>query len=353
MLAVLVALTLAAEGPSVTVVSAGAPELAMKAAQTGELPVVLVTAAVPPPGPTSLPVPTERLSQARTAWVSADFASCLKLLEDDGAVTAALEQEQRTTAARTLTWRVACKLSARQADGARRDAEWLASLQLPLPDDVGVMTPDVETLLTSVRRAVDAQPRAQLSVTSPVSAASVAIDGRPGACTVPCRMALAAGIHVVQVSGDGYSPMARTVSLPAAGLEVNVALTPADPTLASTQWHRRHAAGESFDGGKSMQLLSVALRSARLLMVEPSEDPSLVRGALAIDGVVQARGERDDVQALVRDLLVRGKVFEPSVPVWKRWPFWVAIGAAVVATGVTTAVLLANRPISTRIVLNP
>ncbi|MDP3237545.1 MAG: PEGA domain-containing protein [Myxococcales bacterium] len=353
MLAVLVALTLAAEGPSVTVVSAGAPQLAVKAAQTTELPVVLVTAVVPPPGPTSLPMPTERISKARSAWVSADFATCLKLLEDDGAVTTALEQEQRTTAARMLTWRVACKLSARQADGARRDAEWLASLQLPLPDDVGVMTPDVETLLTSVRRAVDAQPRAQLSVTSPVSAASVAIDGRPGACTVPCRMALAAGIHVVQVSGDGYSPMARTVSLPAAGLEVNVALTSADPMLASTQWHRRHATGESFDGGKSMQLLSVALRSARLLMVEPSEDPSLVRGALAIDGVVQARGERDDVQALVRDLLVRGKVFEPSVPLWKRWPFWLAIGAAVVASGVTTGVLLANRPVSTRVVLNP
>lgn len=353
MLAVLLALSLGADGPSVTVVSAGAPELAARAAQTGELPVVLVTATVPPPGPAPTPLPAETLAQARKAWVGADFATCLKLLEDDGAVTSALEQEQRTTAARTLTWRVACKLSARQADGARRDAEWLASLQLPLPDDVGVMTPDVEALLTAVRRAVDAQPRVQLSVTSPVAGASVAIDGRPGACTVPCRMAMAAGLHVVQVSGDGYSPLARPVSVTSADLEVNVALSPADPTLASTQWHRRHAAGDSFDGGKSMQLLSVALRSARLLVVEPSEDPTLVRGALAIDGVVQARGERDDVQALVRDLLVRGKVFEPSVPVWKRWPFWVAIGAAAVASGVTAAVLIANRPISTRVVLNP
>jgi hypothetical protein len=103
----------------------------------------------------------------------------------------------------------------------------------------------------------------------------------------------------------------------------------------------------------SVKLLSVALRAARLIVVGPAELPGVTRGALAVDGVVQARGERDDVQELVRDLLVRGKVVEPSVPLWKRWPFWVAVGAAAIATGVTTGVLLANRPVTTRVVLNP
>jgi hypothetical protein len=51
-----------------------------------------------------------------------------------------------------------------------------------------------------------------------------------------------------------------------------------------------------------------------------------------------------------RDRVAAGSTF---VPVWKRWPFWLAIGAAVVASGVTTGVLLANRPVSTRVVLNP
>jgi len=88
-----------------------------------------------------------------------------------------------------------------------------------------------------------------------------------------------------------------------------------------------------------MQLLSIALRSARLLVVGPGETTGTLRGALAIDGVVQARAERDDVQALVRDLLVRGKVYEPSVPLWKRWPFWVAIGAAAIALGVAALAL--------------
>jgi hypothetical protein len=84
-----------------------------------------------------------------------------------------------------------------------------------------------------------------------------------------------------------------------------------------------------------------------------ADQPGLARGALVVDGLIQARGERDDVQALVADLLVRGKVFEPSVPIWKRWPFWVAVGAAVIASGVTTAVVVANRPVITRVELKP
>jgi hypothetical protein len=126
----------------------------------------------------------------------------------------------------------------------------------------------------------------------------------------------------------------------------------ADPALAISQWSARRAAGDEVDSGRSARLLATALRAPRLLLLT-SGDGGLVRGALAIDGVVQARGERDDVPALVRDLLVRARVMEPSMPLWKRWPFWLAVGAAAVATGVTTGVLLANRPVTTRVELNP
>lgn len=346
-------LLILAADPSVTVVSPDDQPLAMKAAATPELPVALTVGRVPAAQPTPTTPPDDTLAQARKAWVSADFVRCLKLLEDDAAVTSALARGDRTTAARTLAWRVACKLSARQADGARRDGEWLAALQLPPPEDVGVMTPDVEALLTGLRRAIDGQLRVQVTVTSPVKDAVVALDGRPAACIVPCRMPLAAGVHVVQVSADGYTPMARPITVTGAEMTVEVTPPPADPSLAATQWHERRAAGDTFDSGRSMQLLTVALRSARLLVVGPAEAPGLVRGALAVDGVVQARGERDDVQALVADLLVRGKIVEPQTPLWKRWPFWVAVGAAAVATGVTAAVLVANRPVITRVELNP
>ncbi|MBL8936532.1 MAG: PEGA domain-containing protein [Archangium sp.] len=353
MLTLLVVSMLSADGPLVTVVSDGDDALARRAAETPELPVVLTVGAPPRAAPEALPASSEAIGLARKAWVGADFPACLKLLDDDELVKRALSQNDRVTAARTLAWRVACKLGARQTEAARRDAGWLAALQLPLPDDVGAMTPEVETLLNTARREVDAEPRVKVAISSTVKDAVIAIDGRPATCIAPCRMELARGLHVVQVSADGYTPTA--VPLTAAGDETNatVSAPPADPSLAARQWQLRRSSGEPFDGGRSMQLLTIALRSARLLVVGPGETAGMLRGALAIDGVVQARGERDDVQALVRDLLVRGKVFEPSVPLWRRWPFWVAIGAAAVATGVTTGVLLANRPVVTRVELNP
>jgi hypothetical protein len=339
--------------PSVTVVSVSDEALAARAAQTSDLPVVLTVSAPPAPAPAPpLPV-SDTLAQARTAWVSADFVRCLKLLDDDARVTDALARGDRTTAARSLAWRVACKLGARQSDGARRDAEWLAALQLPPPEDVGVMTPDVEALLTGLRRAIDARARVPLTISSQAKDAVVAIDGRPAACIVPCRMELGAGVHVVKVSADGYTSLARPVTVTGAETAVELTLPPADPALAATQWHERRAAGDALDAGRSVQLLGLALRAPRLLVLGPADEPGLVRGALAVDGVVQARGERDDVQALVRDLLVRGRLMEPSIPLWKRWPFWVAVGAAAVATGVTTAVLFVNRPVVTRVELAP
>lgn len=346
-------LVLAAEGPRVGVVSAGDEKLANEAAATPNVPVSLTTLAAPAAQPAPDEPSTEPVVLARKAWVSADFAKCQQLLEDDGAIVAALNANARSLVSRTLAWRVACKLGARQPDGARRDAEWLAALQLPFPEDVGVMTPDVEALLAEVRRQVDSQPRSSLGVTSTMPGASVTFDGRPDACITPCTMNVAAGVHALKVSADGYSPQVKAVTVGATGATVELSLLPADPPLAARQWHQRRARGTAFDEGTSLALLSIALRSARLIVVGPSETPNVLRGALSIDGVVQARGEREDVQALVQDLLVRGKVYEPDVPLWKRWPFWVAVGVAAVATAVTTGVLVSRLPIITKVVIRP
>ncbi|MDX2010487.1 MAG: PEGA domain-containing protein [Myxococcaceae bacterium] len=352
MLSLFVALALTADTPSVAVVSPGAPALTVRALETTGLPVVLTSPTLPPVGPSLAPAPDTVVASARAAWVQADFQRCLLALADDGLVSRALEQRELTLAARTLVWRVACRLGARQETSARRDAEWLAALRLPLPPDVGAMTPEVETVLTAAARAIDGEPLVPLLVESPVAGAAVAFDGRPGACIVPCRMDLRRGVHVVEVSAEGYSPRTAVVSVAAPAVETSLALEVAEPALAIAQWAARRAAGDEVDSGRSARLLATALRAPRLLVLTTG-DGGLVRGALAIDGVVQARGEREDVPSLVKDLLVRGKVFEPSVPLWKRWPFWVAVGAAVVATGVTTGVILANRPVTTRVELNP
>lgn len=104
-----------------------------------------------------------------------------------------------------------------------------------------------------------------------------------------------------------------------------------------------------------MRLLSTSLRAPRLLVVstDPAA-PKTLRGALAVDGVLRVRAEREgDAEGLVRDLLVRGQVMEEAPPIYKRWPFWVAVGAAAVAAGVTTAVVVGNKQTITRVELNP
>jgi hypothetical protein len=352
MLSRLVALALAADTPSVAVVAPERPDLAARALETSGLPVVLTAPTLPPAGPVPTPVTDEAVLTARKAWVQADFQRCLTTLSDDVLVTGALIRQDLTLAARALAWRVACKLGARQAEGARRDARWLAALRLPLPPDVGVMTPEVETMLTVAARVVDEESAVPLAVNSPAPGATVALDGRPGACIVPCRMELRRGVHVIEVSAEGSTARSAVVTAGDQGVETTLALDPADPALAMGQWAARRSAGDEVDSGRSAKLLSVALRAPRLLVLTMGE-AGLVRGALAVDGLVQARGERDDVPALVKDLLVRARVVEPSVPLWKRWPFWFAVGAAVVATGVTTAVVLVNRPVTTRVELNP
>ncbi|MBL8951654.1 MAG: hypothetical protein JNK82_12810, partial [Myxococcaceae bacterium] len=74
-----------------------------------------------------------------------------------------------------------------------------------------------------------------------------------------------------------------------------------------------------------------------------------------VDGAVTARGERPagELDGLMEDLLVRGKVIEPQVPLYKRPLFWVAIATGVIAAAAGTTVFFVTRPIITRGELQP
>ncbi len=256
-----------------------------------------------------------RLAAARKAYVSANFTECLRQLESDSAAAELLASGERLLA-----------------------AEAMASFQLTVSEDIGSTTPDVEALLARAFTQVGA---------------TVELDGRPGGCITPCGMDLLAGGHVVRLSADGSTPSWRVISTQDAVAAFT--LEPASPELAATQWQRRTAQGAALDSEGSVRLLSTSLRAPRLLVV--SSDPAApktLRGALAVDGVLKARAEREgDAEGLVRDLLVRGQVIEEAPPLYKRWPFWLAVGAAAVAAGVTTAVVVGNRQTITRVELNP
>ena len=351
----LISLLLGAGAPAVTVVvqGPGAAETRKTLSQTA-LPVELrlsdVPASSPPEAPSEWPA---RLAAARKAYVSANFAECLQRLEGDSALGELLASGQRLLAARLLTWRTACHLGARQPEPARLAAEAMASFQLTTPEDIGSTTPDVEALLARAFTQVGARPPRRLSFSSVPEGASLELDGRLGACNTPCSMALLAGDHVVRLSADGYSPAWRVVSTQ--DTSAAFTLEPASPELAATQWRNRTAHGEALDSEASVRLLSTSLRAPRLLVVstDPAA-PGTMRGALAVDGVLKARAEREgDAEGLIRDLLVRGQVVEEAPPLFKRWPFWVAVGAAAITAGVTTAVVVGNKQTITRVELNP
>ncbi|MFZ5442864.1 MAG: PEGA domain-containing protein [Myxococcota bacterium] len=348
----LLPLLLHAGAPAVTVVLEGpAASDAKGVVSSLQLPVELRLADSPmvsPAAPSSTAW-NSKLASARRHYVGARFVECLAELEGDAAVTELLSRGERTLAARLLTWRAACHTGAKQPEPARLAAEALAILRLPIPDDVASITPDVEALLSRLASEVNARPVRQLHVTSTPGGATVDVDGRPAACICPCVMELPAGTHVLQVSADGYTPSARAVTS-----DADFMLTPAEPELAAAQWSARRSRGESADSEASLRLLSSSLRAPRLVVLASEPATRTLRGALAIDGAVAARAEREgDVEGLLRDLLVRGQVVEEAPPLYKRWPFWVVVGATAVAAGVTAGVVVGTRQTITRVELSP
>jgi hypothetical protein len=334
------AVTVVVEGPSV--------EETKQSLATTTLPVSLRLEPAPSvevSTPSSSPWPA-RLAAARSAYVTTNFAECLKQLEGDSAAAELLASGERLLASRVLAWRVACHTGARQPEPARAAATSLAAFQVPLPEDVASMTPEVETLLVRAQSEVGTRPMVKARIESTPSGASVELDGRPVACTTPCSMELLEGAHVVRLSADGYTPTWKLL----ARTDTPITLEPAAPELAASQWRKRLEKGDALDSAVSLRLLSTSLRAPRLVVLasDPAT-PKLLRGALAVDGQLLVRAERmGDAEGLMRDLLVRGQVVEEAPSIFARWPFWVAVGLAV-AAGVTTGVVLGTRDTQTRI----
>lgn len=334
------AVTVVVEGPSV--------EETKQSLSDTTLPVTLRLEAAPTfevAMPSSSAWPT-RLAAARSAYVTTNFSECLKQLEGDSAAAELLATGERLLASRVLAWRVACHTGARQPEPARAAATALSAFQLPLPEDVASMTPEVETILVRAQRDVGTRPMVKARIESTPAGASVELDGRPVACTTPCSMELLEGAHVVRLSADGYTPTWKLL----ARTDTPITLEPAAPELAASQWRKRLERGDSLDSAVSLRLLSTSLRAPRLVVLasDPAT-PKLLRGALAVDGQLLVRAERNgDPEGLMRDLLVRGQVVEEAPSIFARWPFWVAVGLAV-AAGVTTGVVLGTRDIRTRI----
>jgi hypothetical protein len=284
---------------------------------------------------------SERIAAARRAYVMADFGKCLGGLGDDALVPGLLANGQRLAAARVLLWRTACNVGGGHSSEALRSARELGTLGLEVPQDVGNMTPEVEAVVSRALKEVESAPRAAVAVTAPTGGGTLTVDGRPASCTPPCTLELTQGTHVYRLEADGLAPQTRVVR---AGEPVTFTATPASPEVAARQWIQRYAGSTEVDSAPSLRLLSTALRAPRLLLltVEREGEGARLRGALAVEHDVVARVERSagtdanlesSLDGLLRDLLVQGKVMEPSPALYQRPLFWVVVAAVAVAAG--------------------
>lgn len=340
-----------AERPLVTALVRGGSAVAPlreALARVRDLPVQLQLAEMPSADsradpPASVARPDEDIALARKAYIAADFLRCQELLGEEGLVPALLGEGRRTLAARILFWRIACAFGALKRADAERFARQLAVLGLESPPDADRVTPEVEALLSRVARQVAKERLIPLRVSS-TKAATVFVDGRTDGCPTPCTLDVYAGDHVVTVSGDGITPESRVFRVGADHRELRLDPVAAAPELAAKQWMRRFADAPNVDSEASVRLLSLALRTRRLILVTAEgEGPTVrMRGVLATDGRVMAHSERTTRsrqeiasagQAVVRDLLVLGKVIE-APPLTRRAAFWVPLGVAVAAAAV-------------------
>ncbi len=312
----------------------------------GELPgFTLRRVELPRPRPTPIDRTAAAVAAARAAYLErGDFEACVTSLEPVG-VPPLLASGRRDLAARVLVWRAACAWGRMARAETESIAAQLAGFGLELPPDAGAVTPDVEAVLVAALDRAGATPRVPLTVAGHAGA-GLGVDGRPAECVLPCTVEVTPGDHVVAVDADGFEPLWRLVRAPAAA-PFTPALAPAAPALAVVQWRARTGRGLRPDDDDGLALVARAVEARRVLYLGVG---ARLRGALIVDGVVKARGERPPRQALAlaRDLTVRGGLVD-RVPLHRRPRFWLAIGAAALVAATITAAILIEPEIHTEV----
>jgi hypothetical protein len=347
----------AGETPRVTLIVVGSEAARVEKAmsESRDLPVEVVVGHLPP-APAPAADHSSLLPAARQSYVNGDFAGCLQSLGADDLVPQLLSAGRREGVARVLFWRVACRVGSGALQAAHDEARQFAALGLEVPADAAVATPEVESLLA--RALKESPPKLTLEVDAPPLRARVSLDGRTGACVTPCSLEVLPGDHLVQLDAEGYLPVSRLVAVKER-TQVKLEATPAPPEVAAAQWSARYGGSPYLYSEPSTRLLARAIAARRLVLINAEGTGELrLRGTLASDGTVSAQAERSarpsnldaESRRLLRDLLVTGKVFEPSRPVYKRAAFWVPLALAVSAAVVAASVAATLAPnIHTRV----
>ncbi len=290
------------------------------------------------------------LAAARTDYLSGELGrvrSCAEKLGDPELVWSSLARRGRHVASRVLVWRIACSSIVRHEDAVAA-GQTFAALGLELPTDVDAIPVEAHKILTASLTASESASKRAVSVRTEPSNAEIVIDGR-ATCASPCKVDLSVGDHHVSAEKRGFSAAARVIRVEAAGptASLEFALAPASPELAAAQWASTYGVSRArSDDSEAISLLGKALRARKLVFLdaEPLGDGVRIRGALSIDGRVEARSERPGpskaaTRDVLEDLLVKGGVVEGS-SVFKKPLFWIAVAVGAAASAAITTFVL-------------
>ncbi|MEZ4338823.1 MAG: PEGA domain-containing protein [Sandaracinaceae bacterium] len=308
-------------------------------------PAVRIRVARPEPSAPPAPLALEAaVAAARADYVeTADMAACAERLGPFVPIAQALARGERELAGRALAFLAACHLAAGDPEAARRTADLLGVLDLPVPSSAAEgISPAAEGLLADARAAAHAATPVPLEVRSAPEGARVSIDGRPTACATPCTSLVGPGRHVVTLMADGFDDASDVVEVTEA-TQLALTLAPASPATATAQWWARHeGAPETWP---SLRLLQVAAGDRRLVLLSgaPAEEGLQLRAALVVDDRPPRRIERfaaagsvaDVTRDALRDLLRDAGVIPPR-PLVEEPLLWIlTVGGAAIAALVT------------------
>lgn len=294
----------------------------------------------------------QTLADARGDYMSGELArvrDCAERLGPPDLVWSALARRDRKLAARLLVWRMACSSIARKDDAADA-ARTFAALGLEPPTEIDAIPVEAHRILSAALKSAEGTAKRSLEVKSRVTPSLVFLDGR-WACTTPCKVDVAPGDHHVSVERDGMTPAARVVRIAADAPSTSIGFEPppASPEIAATQWTIAYGEKSTHtDDADALVLLSTAVRARRLVYLDGERlgDGTRVRGAVVVDGRVEARSEQrgsadKSTRDALEDLLVKGGIVESS-SIFTKPLFWIAVGAAIAGSAGLTAYLLSD-----------
>jgi len=273
------------------------------------------------------------LTRARSDYVQVRLAQAIEELqraETDHLVGLLASESGRASLVRICSWLGNLQVAA----GRRDEAEARFALALALAPDVdidrAIFPPEVTAVFDAVKRRGHGAT-GSLTIETRPPGADVEVDGRPAPDRTPATVTAGAGWHYVLVRLPGFRPWAQRVRIEAGEVKaLPVALGAATRDRVAADVERVMSEVYPGEPRRAVQLIAAAANADKVVVVGADEVTLWSAG-----GKNLASASGGDARAAAQNLFVEA-VRRPGPrdrPIYRKWWFWTATGAAAVATG--------------------